>query len=283
MLHSVRSVLLVSELVATVAVINAHERPALLNLRQLDVGQGDAALITTPEGRRILIDAGPHPRAVAERLEQLGIDTLDLVIASHAHADHIGGMAAVFSSFTVRAYMDNGIPYTTATYARTIAAVERVPNLVYLQATNRIVTVGSVTIRVLPPPLTEASQNNNSVGIVIEFGRFRALYTGDSEISELTEWLRAGGVPHVTLLKAGHHGARDGVTEEWARATTPAVVVVSVGGRNQYGHPSPGVMRFWKAFANVYRTDEVGEIDVDAQRDGTFTVHTAADFQARRR
>ncbi|HEU4746918.1 MAG TPA: MBL fold metallo-hydrolase, partial [Gemmatimonadaceae bacterium] len=103
-----------------------------LSLRQLDVGQGDAALITTPEGKRILIDAGPDAYLVAGILRREGIDTLDLVVASHGHADHIGGMPSVFQAVTVRAYMDNGVTHTTATYARTIAAAEREPGLQYL-------------------------------------------------------------------------------------------------------------------------------------------------------
>jgi competence protein ComEC len=85
-----------------------------LAIRFLDVGQGDATLITL-EGRHVLIDAGPNREAVARYLVSQGVDTLDLVIASHAHADHIGGMAQVLRTIPVRFYLDNGRPYTTAT------------------------------------------------------------------------------------------------------------------------------------------------------------------------
>ena len=247
-----------------------------LSVRQLDVGQGDAALITTPEGRRILIDAGPHPTLVASILRREGIDTVDLVVASHAHADHIGGMPSVFQAVSVRAYMDNGVVHTTATYARTIAAVEREPGLQYLAAIDRTITLGSVTIHVLPPPRTHRSQNNNSVGLLIEYERFRALYTGDSEQRELAHWLREGRIPPVTLVKAAHHGARNGVTAQWVEATAPAIVLVPVGSRNRYGHPSPLVLQLWAAAnARVYRTDQMGEIEVKARRDGSFIVHTS--------
>lgn len=256
----------------------AQQPQASLNLRQLDVGQGDAALLTTPEGRRILIDAGPNKNAVAAILLNAGIDTLDLVVASHAHADHIGGMPEVFSAFVVRAYLDNGIPYTTATYARTLASVENEAGMQYLQPTDRQITIGSLTIRVLPPPQVDHSQNNNSVGLLVEYGRFRALYTGDSEQAELSQWLRDGRVSHVTLVKAAHHGSGNGVTSDWVAATSPAIVLISVGSRNRYGHPSAEVERRWKAAnARVYRTDQVGEIEIKASRDGSFTVHTGAD------
>ncbi|HEU4747198.1 MAG TPA: MBL fold metallo-hydrolase [Gemmatimonadaceae bacterium] len=247
-----------------------------LSLRQLDVGQGDAALITTPEGKRILIDAGPDAYLVAGILRNEGIDTLDLVVASHAHADHIGGMPSVFQAVTVRAYMDNGVTHTTATYARTIAAAEREPGLQYLAAIDRTITLGSVRIRVLPPPRTHRTQNNNSVGLLIEYDRFRALYTGDSEQRELAHWLREDSIPPVTLVKAAHHGARNGVTAQWVEATAPEIVLVPVGSRNRYGHPSPQALRLWAAAnSTVYRTDQMGEIEVKARKDGSYTVHTS--------
>lgn len=257
--------------------LTAPQRQTTLSLRQLDVGQGDAALLTTPEGRRILIDAGPDKNTVADILWNAGIDTVDLVVASHAHADHIGGMSEIFFAFVVRGYLDNGIPYTTATYAHTLASVETEAGMQYFQPTDRTITVGSVTIRVLPPAHIDHSQNNNSVGLLVEYGHFRALYTGDSEQAELSQWIRDGRVSQVTLLKAAHHGSRNGVTSEWVGATSPAIVVVSVGSGNRYGHPSTDVERVWGAAnARVYRTDQVGEIEVKASRDGSFTVRTGA-------
>jgi beta-lactamase superfamily II metal-dependent hydrolase len=253
---------------------------ASLSIRQLDVGQGDAALLTTPEGRRILIDAGQNARTVADILWNAGVDTIDLVVASHAHADHIGGMPAVFFGCVVRAYLDNGVPYTTATYGRTLSALEHEEGIQYLQATRRTITVGSVTLRLLPPSGVNSSQNDNSVGLLIEFGSFRALYTGDSERAELLSWLQTEHIPRVTLVKAAHHGSWNGVTEEWVRATSPAIVLISVGARNSYGHPSPIVEQMWSAAgARVFRTDVDGEIDVAADRDGNYTIQTSTERQ----
>lgn len=246
-----------------------------LRIRQLDVGQGDAALITTPDGKRILIDAGPNKSAVAALLRRDGIDTLDLVIASHSHADHIGGMPMVFASFVVRAYVDNGIPNTTSIYRRVLAAAEREPGLKYLRATERTISVGSeVKLRVLPLPLADSSQNNNSVGVLVEYGRFSALYTGDSEHEELATWLRDKKIPHLSFVKVAHHGSGNGTTAALVKAASPEVVVISVGQPNGYGHPSPNALKQWsKATTRVYRTDRDGEVDVTATADGRLSVH----------
>ena len=249
----------------------------VLRIRQLDVGQGDAALITTPEGRHVLIDAGPNPDLVASLLRREGVDTLDLVVASHNHADHIGGMPRVFETLVVRAYVENGIPHTTAAYRRTISAVEREPGLIYLQATDRTITVGTLLVRILGSPAVNRSQNDNSVGVVLEHGAFRALYTGDSELAQLAGWLRQRRVGRVTVVKVAHHGSHNGTSIDWVRATAPHVALISAGGRNSYGHPSPQAEFLWKAVgARIYRTDRHGTIEVRASIDGRFTVHVGS-------
>ena len=248
----------------------------VLRLRQLDVGQGDAALITTPEGRRILIDTGPDADQVAALLRVERIDTLDLVIASHNHADHIGGMPRVFDAVVVRAYVENGIPQPTAIYRRTIGAIEREAGLLYLRASDRVISVGSVSVRILASPGVSTSQNNNSVGVLVEHGAFRALFTGDSELPQLVAWLRQGRIPRVTVVKVAHHGSRNGTAPELVRATAPAIALISAGRGNNYGHPSPQVELLWSAGgARVYRTDRHGTIDLEATTDGRFTIRPA--------
>jgi len=269
-----RSVISLVTLLCAATTALAQAADSALRILQLDVGQGDAAIVITPENRTLLIDAGRSPEGVARVIRALGIDTLHLVVASHAHADHIGGMPAVLATFPVRAYMDNGIPHNTSIYQRTMTAVERT-GTPYLAATTRNISVGSLTIRVLSPPFRN-DQNNGSVGLLLEFGEFRALYTGDSERFALDAWLRRGSVPNVTLLKVAHHGARNGTSRRWVAATRPRIAVISVG-PNSYGHPAAEVEWMWSTSgARVYRTDQQGTIEIIASRDARVVVRTAA-------
>lgn len=235
----------------------------------LDVGQGDAVVIRSPEGKTVLIDAGRG--SIVHQLAGLGIDTIDLAIASHAHADHIGGMEGVLRSFPVRYYMDNGGPHTTATYQSLMWHVER-SEITYLEASARTIMLGSVSLRILPPP-AQGDHNNRSVGVVVEFGTFKAMLTGDSEWAELRHFLDFG-VPDVAVLKAAHHGSYNGVNETWLAATKPEAVVISVGA-NPYGHPNAEAVRTYEASAAVYRTDIHGRITVRATADGATQVETS--------
>src|SRR5829696_9440055 len=107
-----------------------------LSIYFFDVGQGDAALVRSPEGKTVLIDAGPDEWTVAEHLKQLHIDTLDLVVASHNHADHIRGLPLILSTIPVQFYMDNGVPATTRIYQRVLEVVQE-RQIRYLEATPR--------------------------------------------------------------------------------------------------------------------------------------------------
>jgi len=257
----------------------AAQTPNHVEIIFLDVGQGDAAVIRSPEGTVALIDAGPN-EGILQHLERHGIEVVDVAIASHAHADHIGGMEAVFRALPVRYYSDNGIPHTTETY-RSLMGVLEASDITYLEARDRRISLGSVELRLLPPP-GHGDQNENSVGVLVSYGAFRALLTGDSEAVELQHFLNRG-VPDVTLLKAPHHGSRDAVTPEWLSAVRPEVVVISCGADNQYGHPDRWALRYYSNVAErVLRTDLDGEVMVLGARDGTYSVQTNSGTGTRR-
>src|SRR5437762_12438172 len=119
------------------------------------------------------------------------------------------------------------------------------------------------------------TQNNASVGILIEYGQFRALFTGDSEQEELCYWLASAAIPRVNVLKLAHHGSANGTSAGWIAATKPQVAIISVGAGNSYGHPSALVISQWRnAGARVYRTDVAGTILIVANDDGSFVVTT---------
>ena len=142
-----------------------------------------------------------------------------------------------------------------------------------LEPSDRTISVGSAKLRVLPPARLDETQNNNSVGILLEYETFKALFSGDAEAAQLDRWVQAGKVPQVNVLKASHHGASNGVTDAWISATKPNHVVVSVSGTNSYGHPSVAAIQTWqRAGANVWRTDIEGSVTIAVQRDGTYQV-----------
>ncbi len=238
----------------------------------LNVGQGDAVFVRAPGGETALIDAGPGVD-VASLLGRLGVERLDLVVASHPHADHIGGMSQVLRSFPVRYYMDNGQPYTTATYHAVMQALQRNPGITYLEAVPRTIQLGSVNIHVLPmPPKPGSNPNNSSVGLVVQYGEFKAFLSGDSERRELRHFVQSGSVPDVTLLKAPHHGSDDAVEEQFLIAANPEVIVISVGS-NSYGHPKPSaVYRYNQQADQLLRTDMHGEVRVSGFEDGRYEI-----------
>jgi competence protein ComEC len=235
----------------------------------LDVGQGDAVVIQSPEGQVAIIDAGLGDPL--RFLQHMRIDEVDLLVASHPHADHIGGLDDILTARPVRFYLDNGIPHTTATYQRLMATLERIEEVTVLAPVSRTIRMGSVSIRVLPLPTGDLDLNDQSVGLVLEFGDFSAFFSGDSERYELDWWTGQGLVPDVTLLKAPHHGSANGFTRDFLAAARPEVVVVSVGEGNNYGHPRPEALTAYGTFADqLMRTDRDGPVTVLGYEDGRY-------------
>ena len=139
----------------------------------LDVGQADAILIRSPEGQTALVDAGRSSPVTS--LRALGVNEIDLLVATHPHADHIGGMADVINSFPVRFYMDNGQTHTTSTYQGLASTLQQRTDITYLIAEPRSISLGSVEIEVLPLlPIASTDFNNRSVGLVVKYGDFVA-------------------------------------------------------------------------------------------------------------
>jgi beta-lactamase superfamily II metal-dependent hydrolase len=240
----------------------------------LDVGQGDAVLVRSPGGATILIDAG-RGSGIVEILQGYGVESIDLLVGSHAHADHIGGMDDVIRSFPVHQYVDNGLCQVTVACVDLSWAIEN-SGVEYWSWPTGTVQFGNVVLEFMEPPNVPGLESNNySIGVLLEYGEFLALLTGDSEIYELNHFLREG-VPDVDLLKAAHHGSRDAVSPAWLSATKPEVVVISVGEGNAYGHPDQWAMRYYEAASNeMYRTDLDGDVTVLGYYDGSYEVLTS--------
>jgi len=248
--------------------------PTGILIHFLDIGQGDAALIRAPDGRHVMIDAGPDRGTALGHLRTLGVDSLALIIGSHNHLDHIGGFPAILQAMPVRNAMENGMVTTTRIYRDFISAIER-RGATLLEATPRTLRIGGLELEVLAPWRQAKEQNDASIGVVVRHGAFRALFTGDAELDALVHWTETKVIPRVQVVKVGHHGSRNATTPALVRATQPALAVISVGAGNTYKHPHPEALALWQARGRtILRTDEAGTITVRGCADGSLHLST---------
>ncbi len=255
------------------ASVNAYG--AELEIIFLDVGQGDAVLLR--EGEHVaLVDAGPTDNIV-KKLKHLGVKKLDLFVASHNHDDHIGGADAVLEHFDVGTYLDNGFPAATFIQNRVLELMRK-KHVRLATPTIATFAFGDAILRFLPLPRFPGGdeQNNRSIGLLVEHGHFKALFTGDSEVEEIAAWLTLGLIPDVDVLKAAHHGSRNGVSPLLLHQSKPEVVVISVGKENVYGHPHSMALRYYETDGRrVFRTDRDGDVVVRVDEGGAYDVRSA--------
>lgn len=267
--------LLLSGVAFAQAPVAAPDSSASLIIRFLDVGQGDAVLVTSPEGQSLVYDGGRSESRMRELIRQYDIKNVALVIASHADADHITGLIPVIALNKPKFFLNNGLAGTTATWNRLVNVVSQAGTQ-GLKASGQVFNLGSVKVTVLAPPPGMDDQNTNSVGLKIQYGTFTALMTGDSETPETSAWLKAYGqaLGPVSVYKSIHHGAANGDNKAWLAAVRPQNVVVSVG-PNNYGHPTKSALELYRSVgATTYRTDLNGTVTVTVQRDGRYRVTT---------
>jgi competence protein ComEC len=240
-----------------------------LRVQFFDVGQGDAALVTSPAGRTVLIDGGP-PEGTARLLERLrGRGAIDLVILSHRHLDHLGGLARVIEEVGARAYMDAEFPHPSPEYVRLLRALAANRVAVREARAGRTVDLGGgATLTLLAPPSpplqhTRSDVNANSLVLRVDFGEVRVLFTGDAE-AETERWLLANPAAlRARVVKVAHHGSRHSSGARFVAAVGAELAVMSAGAGNEYGHPTPEAVGRWEAAgARVLRTDLDGEIEV---------------------
>ena len=249
-----------------------------LTIRFLDVGQGDAVLITAPEGQALLYDGGRSEARMRELIRQYQISNVQAVIASHADADHITGLIPIVALNRPKFFINNGLAGTTQTWDRLINVVAQA-GTAGLKADNQVFTLGSVKLTLLAPPagMPSGYPNVNSVGLLVEYAGFRALMTGDSEALETAGWLKkypASFLGPINVYKSIHHGASNGDNPAWLAAVRPQNVVISVG-PNTYGHPTRMALELYRSIgATVYRTDLNGTVTVTVQPSGSFAITT---------
>jgi competence protein ComEC len=235
--------------------------PAVLTVTFLDVGQGDAAVVRGPDGGTILIDSGGDEQLVARKLAALGIKRIDLAVATHAHADHVGGFPAVFSRHPVGLLLEPGCPAESPAYDDFLRSVDAEDVTVLHPRGGDRLRVGSVVLEVLGPDECTGEPNDDSIVLNLELEQATVLFTGDAEVSSQEDMLADGDPIHAIVLKVPHHGGATSA-EEFLAAVGAEVAVVSVG-ENDYGHPVDWVLELLQASgARVLRTDLLGDITV---------------------
>lgn len=255
-----------------------------LRLTVLDVGQGDCLLLQTPQGRAVLVDSGGATndsqadtsdigaRVVVPFLRAQGIGHLDMVVITHPHGDHIGGLAAVLRQEQVDLVLDGTCrPYPSPVYAqvRALVAARHIP---YLRAVRGMTLHLGPDVRadVLNPPAQgniygtgedNATVNNDSVVLRVGYGRTHFLLDGDAQAEAEQSMLHSGCDLSADVLKVGHHGAGNASTDAWLARVHPRYAAVSCGLHNHFGHPHPATLARLAAHnIQVFRTDHNGAV-----------------------
>jgi competence protein ComEC len=254
-----------------VALSPSADSDGRLALHFLDVGQGDGAVIRTPGGRFVIVDAGPRSertdagrRVVAPFLTRKRAGRLAAIIISHAHADHVGGATSVLERFSAEVVLEPGAVFDDPGYTRFLGAVAA-DGIPWRPARpGDAFTLDGVRFSLMHPDTAWSGWgedlNEDSLILCVEYGGFRALFPGDAGFA--AERHLAGRIGPVSLLKVGHHGSRGSTGEDWLAELQPRVAVVSVGANN-YGHPAPETLaRLDRSGADLRRTDREGTVTV---------------------
>jgi competence protein ComEC len=239
----------------------------------IDVGQGDAALITSPTGKTVLIDGGPHEAsdALVAFLYARHVGPLDLIVLTHRHADHLGGLPAVVERIGTRLFLDAPTPHPGKEREHLMRALDRARVPVRDATPGRTIDLGAgATLTLLSPPEppivgSRSDVNANSVVARLDFGATRFLFMGDAE-TPTERWLMSAHADvRAQVLKVAHHGSRFSSTARFLAAVRPEIAVVSVGAINDYHHPAPGTLRrLESAGARVLRTDLDGTVTIES-------------------
>lgn len=276
------------------AVVVLHPNSAVrpdgrLHVDFLDVGQGDAALLTMPDGTTLLIDGGGRPNispgidegeepferdtrtigegVVSQYLWSRGMDRVDYVLATHADADHIDGLDDVARNFKVRGAMVARTPSDDEEYSRFAVTMNQSGVPVEMIGGGDVLRFGNVTAQVLwPTPSRDESapsRNNDSIVLLVRYGEKSLLLTGDIERQGETAVLREGINLQCDIVKVAHHGSKTSSIEAFVSATHPSLAIISVGRTSMFGHPNQDVVERWRASgAEVMTTGQRGTISV---------------------
>jgi competence protein ComEC len=234
-----------------------------LDVYFIDVGQGDSILIDQGS-TEILIDAGESSPRVTSFLQQYVDGPLEVMVATHAHADHIGGLTAVLNAFEVEQIWHSGDTSTSKTYATFMAAVNSEGADVYIGKRGDTITAGNLSFTVLSPVSPDSTSNNNSLVLWLSYGDIDFLFTGDAEQEAEANMLAAGLLSDIDILKVGHHGSRTASSPAFLSVVKPELAIYMAKIGNTYGHPHQETLTSLNNIgAMIYGTDVNGNIVVE--------------------
>jgi beta-lactamase superfamily II metal-dependent hydrolase len=250
-----------------------------LTVRVLDVGLGDSILVVAPSGKSVLIDAGPPGagKKVLDALKRAGVSRLDFLIATHAHADHVGGADEVLKAVDAGQVFYSGFPQTAREYDDFLKAVQQKNIKLEKAVPGTTLDLGDgALLRVLAPvePLFEDKDmaaggntpNANSVVLRLDYGEFSMLLAGDAEEQTERRMTERGADFAAAGLKVAHHGSKYATSADFLKRGGFRWAVISTGADNRYGLPSPDTLaRLKAAGVKLYRTDLQGEITISTR------------------
>jgi competence protein ComEC len=254
-----------------------------LQVHFIDVGQGDSTLILAPGGLAMLIDGGYPGMGTVEYLKAYGVKRIALMVATHPHADHIGGLVDVLHAIPVDEVVTNGLPYTTQVYEQFVDAIASAKARYREVKRGDSLTLGNLTFQALSPGSNSGSESINDSSIVLRlvYGPTTFLFTGDAESSAEREMVASGQSLQADILKVGHHGSHTSSSPEFLRAVKPKVAIYSAGVNNPYGHPHQSTLEaLARVSAQVYGTDVNGTVVVTADKVG-YKVFTQKSSESR--
>lgn len=233
-----------------------------LSVHYIDVGQGDSILIGQNH-HYMLIDAGENDQGevVLKYLKSQGVDSLEYVVGTHPHSDHIGGLDDVIEKFIVDNIILPKVVHNTKTYKDVLTAVSKKGLKITPPISGKEFLLGDAKITILAPNSSEYDEiNDYSVVLKVEYGNNSFLFTGDAEKTSENEMLQIyGSKLKCDVLKVGHHGSTTSSTEDFILAVNPKFAVIQVGLNNDYNHPHNEILDRLSD-VKIFRTDIIGSI-----------------------
>jgi len=241
----------------------------LLKVYLLDVGQGDAIFIEAPNGNQVLIDGGPDNKVIQELAKVMPFydREIDMVVATHPHADHIAGLISVLERYDVKNIMQAEEDYNSPVVSAWQDSVKNEKANEIEAIAGKIIELGNgVALKIIYPKKSLEGQtvknpNNSSVVLMLDYKETEILLVGDIE-SKVEKELLNDDID-ADILKVGHHGSKTSTTAGFLEKVSPQIAFIQVGSKNKFGHPSPEVIQRLENFGiKYYRTDIDGHVEV---------------------